>query len=151
MARKKKTTTKVQEEVQDFEVVEVTPAVEEQPKKLTSADAKEAYEKAKANIPAVKAEIRYESDKLEPTADVLMNTEIIVKTAKQIALEEFANFWNALPHHQYISDKEARYVHTLWQTATGRTDYYSNCSICTINHVKSLKKLCKNEGIEVKK
>lgn len=141
MARKKKTTNKEEQGNQ---------------KLLTAELAKEIYEKSKKrkeveSIPVVKVEMSYESDKLEPTADVLMNTEIIVKTAKQIALEEFANFWNALPHHQYISDKEARYVHTLWQTATGRTDYYSNCSICTINHIKQLKKLCKNEGIELKK
>lgn len=141
MARKKKTTNKEEQGNQ---------------KLLTAELAKEIYEKSKKrkeveSIPVVKVEMSYESDKLEPTADVLMNTEIIVKTAKQIALEEFAKFWNGLPHHNYISDKEARYVHTLWQTATGRTDYYSNCSICTINHVKSLKKLCKNEGIEVKK
>lgn len=135
MARKKKTTNKpaVQEEVQDFEVVEVTPAVEEK------------------ETPVVKVEMSYESDKLEPTEKVIEKVEIVVKTAKQIALEEFANFWNGLPHHQYISDKEARFVHTLWQTATGRTDYYSNCSICTINHIKQLKKLCKNEGIGLKK
>ena len=132
---KKKTTNKpaVQEEVQEFQVVEVTPAVEEK------------------EIPVVKVEMSYESDKLEPTEEVIKKAEIVVKTAKQIALEEFATFWNGLPHHQYISDKEARYVHTLWQTATGRTDYYSNCSICTINHIKQLKKLCKNEGIELKK
>lgn len=135
MARKKKTTNKpaVQEEVQDFQVVEVTPAVEEK------------------EIPAVQVEATFEADETTPTEEVIEKAEIVVKTAKQIALEEFANFWNGLPHHNYISDKEARYVHTLWQTATGRTDYYSNCSICTINHVKSLKKLCKNEGIELKK
>lgn len=135
MARKKKTTNKpaVQEEVQDFEVVEVTPVVEEK------------------KIPVVQVEVKYESDKLDSTAEVIEKAEIIVKTAKQIALEEFAKFWNGLPHHNYISDKEARYVHTLWQTVTGRTDYYSNCSICTINHIKSLKKYCKNEGIELKK
>lgn len=141
MARKKKTTNKEEQGNQ---------------KLLTAELAKEIYEKSKKRkevetIPVVKVEMSYESDKLEPTADVLMNTEIVVKTAKQIALEEFANFWNGLPHHQYISDKEARFVHTLWQTATGRTDYYSNCSICTINHIKQLKKLCKNEGIDLKK
>ena len=135
MARKKKTTNKpaVQEELQDFEVVGVTPAVEEK------------------EIPAVQVEATFEADETTPTEEVIEKAEIVVKTAKQIALEEFANFWNGLPHHQYISDKEARYVHSLWQTATGRTDYYSNCSICTINHIKQLKKLCKNEGIELKK
>ena len=135
MARKKKTTNKpaVQEELQDFEVVGVTPAVEEK------------------EIPAVQVEATFEADETTPTEEVIEKAEIVVKTAKQIALEEFANFWNGLPHHQYISDKEARYVHSWWQTATGRTDYYSNCSICTINHIKQLKKLCKNEGIELKK
>ena len=134
MARKKKTTNKpaVQEELQDFELVEVTPV-----------EGKE--------IPVVQVEVTFEADETTPTEEVIEKAEIIVKTAKQIALEEFANFWNGLPHHQYISDKEARYVHSLWQTATGRTDYYSNCSICTINHIKQLKKLCKNEGIELKK
>jgi hypothetical protein len=71
------------------------------------------------------------------------------KTPKIVAIEQFKELWQNLPHHNYITDKQAREIHVLWQKITGRTDYYSNCSVCTINHIKQIRKIARNEGIEI--
>lgn len=72
------------------------------------------------------------------------------KDPKRLALEEFAAIWNSMTQHNYMSDEQARKVHKLWQTYTGRTDFYVNCSVCSSNHIKTLKKHCKNVGIYLK-
>lgn len=83
--------------------------------------------------------------------DPIEEPVIVEDSPKVKALKEFASIWNGMKQHNYMTDAQAREVHKLWQTVTGRTDYYTNCGVCTINHIKSLKKLCKNEGIEVNK
>ena len=84
--------------------------------------------------------------------DPIIEEPVIVEDSTKVkALKEFASIWNGMKQHNYMSDAQEREVHQLWQTVTGRTDYYTNCGVCTINHIKVLKKLCKNEGIEVNK
>ena len=75
--------------------------------------------------------------------------ETIEDSPKIKAIKEFAQLWATLPHYNYVTDKQAREIHKLWQIVTGRTDYYNNCSACLIAHVKTLKKIAKNEGIEI--
>lgn len=77
------------------------------------------------------------------------NTSEIKSTPKIEAIKQFKELWQNLPHHNYITDKQAREIHALWQKITGRTDYYSNCSVCTINHIKQIRKIARNEGFEI--
>lgn len=76
--------------------------------------------------------------------------ENVAITPKIKALQDFANLMNGeLKYRMMATDKQARQIHSYWQIATGRSDYYVNCSACTIAHIKTLKKLCRNEGIKV--
>lgn len=98
--------------------------------------------------------ITYENDINEPkpTEQVVMGAEIEVgkPDRKLEAVKAFAELWENLPHHNYMTDAQARQVHRLWQAVTGRTDYYTNCSVCTINHIKYLKKIARGYGIEIR-
>ena len=95
----------------------------------------------------------YEIDPEAPTFEKTLETAKFEtweqETPKRKALREFAELWKTLPHHNYMTDKQARQVHKYWQVVTGRTDYYVNCSVCTINHIRRLKKEAKNEGIAI--
>lgn len=97
--------------------------------------------------------VEYEADPEKPNTEESVMTakiETITEVSPKVkALMEFAELWKSLPHHNYMSAKQARAVHRLWQTVTGRTDYYVNCSVCTIAHIKILKKEAKNEGIVI--
>lgn len=76
--------------------------------------------------------------------------EIPEESPKIKALTGFANLMNGeLKYRMMATDSQARQIHSYWQIATGRSDYYVNCSACTIAHIKTLKKLCRNEGIKV--
>ena len=59
---------------------------------------------------------------------------------EQKAVYDFVQFWNGLKNHNVVTDEEARHIHSLWQKAAKRTDYYVNCGVCTLNHIKYLKK-----------
>lgn len=102
----------------------------------------------------VSVSITYENNPAEPkpTEQVIMEAEIKVEEQdrKLEAVREFAELWESLPHHNYMTDAQARQVHRLWQAVTGRTDYYTNCSVCTINHIKCLKKIARGYGIEIR-
>lgn len=103
---------------------------------------------------SVSVSITYENDINEPkpTEQVVMEAEIEVgkPDRKLEAVKAFAELWESLPHHNYMTDAQARQVHRLWQAVTGRTDYYTNCSVCTINHIKYLKKIARGYGIEIR-
>lgn len=76
--------------------------------------------------------------------------EIPEESPKIKALKGFANLMNGeLKYRMMATDLQARQIHSYWQIATGRSDYYVNCSACTIAHIKTLKKLCRNEGIKI--
>lgn len=77
------------------------------------------------------------------------NTSETKSTPKIEAIKQFKELWQNLPHHNYITDKQAREIHTIWQRVTGRTDYYTHCSSCLIAHVKQLKKIAQNEGFTI--
>lgn len=96
-----------------------------------------------ANIDPTKS---FEENFFENTTIEYTPTE---DTPKIKAIKEFAQLWATLPHYNYVTDKQAREIHKLWQIVTGRTDYYNNCSACLIAHVKTLKKIAKNEGITI--
>ena len=107
---------------------------------------------SKPDESAVSVLIEYEVNPENPNTEQTVMTakiETTVESAKVKALKEFAELWKSLPHHNYMTNKQAREVHKLWQTVTGRTDYYFNCSVCTINHIKQLKKEARNEGIAI--
>lgn len=102
--------------------------------------------------PAGGVSVTYEIDPETPTFEKTLETakfETEQETPKRKALREFAELWKTLPHHNYMTDKQARQVHKYWQVVTGRTDYYVNCSVCTINHIRRLKKEAKDEGIVI--
>lgn len=77
------------------------------------------------------------------------NTSETKNAPKIEAIKQFKELWQNLPHHNFITDKQAREIHVFWQKITGRTDYYSNCSVCTINHIKQIRKIARNEGFEI--
>lgn len=106
----------------------------------------------KETTPVIEVQISYESDELEPTEKVIEHAKIVVveKDPKTLALEGFAELWNNLKQYQYMTDADARKVHQFWQVVSGRTDYYVNCGVCTNNHIKVLKKRCKDAGISLK-
>lgn len=101
----------------------------------------------------VSVSITYEVNPEKPdTPATIMDAEIEVEEQdrKLEAVKAFAELWESLPHHNYMTDAQARQVHRLWQAVTGRTDYYTNCSVCTINHIKYLKKIARGYGIEIR-
>lgn len=103
----------------------------------------------------IEVSIEYEANPEKPnTVESVMNAKIEVEVGKPDrkleAVKAFAELWESLPHHNYMTDAQARQVHRLWQAVTGRTDYYTNCSVCTINHIKYLKKIARGYGIEIR-
>ena len=92
-------------------------------------------------------EIPADMEEVEEVVDVV---EIPEESPKIKALKGFADLMNGeLKYRMMATDSQARQIHSYWQIATGRSDYYVNCSACTIAHIKTLKKLCRNEGIKV--
>lgn len=78
-------------------------------------------------------------------------TEEPVETDEQKAVKEFCKLWNGLKNHNIITDEDARTIHKLWQTAAKRTDFYVNCGVCSLNHIKYLKKKAAQYGYECSK
>lgn len=76
---------------------------------------------------------------------------IPVETDEQKAVYDFVQLWNGLKNHNIITDEDARTIHKLWQTAAKRTDYYVNCGVCSLNHIKYLKKKAAQYGYECSK
>ena len=70
---------------------------------------------------------------------------------EQQAVKDFCDFWNGLKNHSIISDKEARQIHSYWQIVFNRTDYYTQCGVCSANRIKALKKKAKVYGYECSK
>lgn len=70
---------------------------------------------------------------------------------EQKAVYDFVQLWNGLKNHNIITDEDARTIHKLWQTAAKRTDYYVNCGVCSLNHIKYLKKKAAQYGYECSK
>lgn len=104
---------------------------------------------------SVSVSITYEANPEKPnTVESVMNAKIEIEVGKPDrkleAVKAFAELWESLPHHNYMTDAQARQVHRLWQAVTGRTDYYTNCSVCTINHIRYLKKIARGYGIEIR-
>ena len=92
-------------------------------------------------------EIPADMEEVEEVVDVV---EIPEESPKIKALKGFADLMNGeLKYRMMATDSQARQIHSYWQIATGRSDYYVNCSACTIAHIKTLKKLCRNEGVKV--
>lgn len=70
---------------------------------------------------------------------------------EQKAVYDFVQFWNGLKNRNVVTDEEARHIHSLWQKAAKRTDFYVNCGVCTLNHVKYLKKKARFYGYNCSK
>lgn len=127
---------------------------EEQQTDTNAVSASITYEiDTAAPEPAGGVSVTYEIDHETPAFDKTLETAkfetLEQETPKRKALKEFAELWKGLPHHNYMTDEQARRVHKLWQIVTGRTSYYTNCSICTIGHIKALRREAKNEGIVI--
>jgi len=90
-----------------------------------------------------------ETPLLEETS--LIEEPVPVETDEQKAVKEFCKLWNGLKNHNIITDEDARTIHKLWQTVAKRTDFYVNCGVCSLNHIKYLKKKAAQYGYECSK
>lgn len=73
------------------------------------------------------------------------------RTPERQAVWDFCQKWNSLKNHNIISDADARQIHKYWQIASGRSDFYVNCSVCMIQRIKWLKKKAAFYGYECSK
>ena len=93
-----------------------------------------------------------ETDENTPLSEEPVTEEpVLVETDEQKAVKEFCKLWNRLKNHNIITDEDARTIHKLWQTAAKRTDFYVNCGVCSLNHIKYLKKKAAQYGYECSK
>jgi recombinational DNA repair protein RecT len=118
-------------------------------KKKTNDKVSEGYELIGVDV--VAPEQSEQINLIMPIEEVTEVQEVVEESPKIKALRDFVELWDGMNQHIYMTDEQARKVHKMWQIVTGRTDYYTNCSVCTINHIKVLKKHCKENGIEVSK
>lgn len=108
---------------------------------------------AEDEFDAVEATNESDMDHKESDEDKKVE-EVVPKptlSKEQQAVKDFCDFWNGLKNHSIISDAEARQIHSFWQTAYNRSDYYVNCGVCSANRIKAMKKKAKLYGYECSK
>lgn len=89
---------------------------------------------------------------VEPIVETVAET-VVEKTitVEEQALRDFVDLYNSLPNLITITDAQAREIHKYWQIISHRTDYYVHCGVCSLNHIKALKKLAKQKGYKLNK
>lgn len=132
MGRKKKTEKTIEQGIESL-VTEQLEAVIEDVKNTEEMTSETEQQEA------VIEDVKPEEKKIEE------------RTPERQAVWDFCQKWNSLKNHNVISDADAREIHKYWQIASGRSDFYVHCGVCSSNHIKYLKKKALQYGYECKK